>query len=972
MHLFRRKDKHPSPQPGAPEIPGLNLPGNQSFVSLAGAHRYGVTDRQAGAAAGTDMDGKGANGSTLPSAMPTDRKFGTMQNLSSAQSGQPDKSTPATVGHQPQSSSMSRSMSQGAVPYHLPWTRNLTMEQGKATDAAKDGEAIEQADTAKDKPKGREVSSATAPLTSPQSTTTASRRKMGPPPSAFHNAAGSLPGLFNQPLDFRTSPASLAQPSPSQRRQVIDTARRMSLKRSKAPIELNLMLVGATGTGKTSFVRSLLATCDLSLCSDESKVAAAMFGIAQDLRHPTHDTNPITPLRTSKYDILSGIDLHPNSLIPIAALESGAHLNGRNGYGGARPQSVFSTRMSTMSGLGGGRVQLSVCDTPGMDLELEDEFEIERKVSAMLRHLEDRLGKTLSEESKVQRQARGDGHIHLVLYFIDPRFMVEQVAARRQRRDQARYASAAAAARLDEKAKEEKQRQHRERPHTAQADVRRSRSTSLSAQAAPAALQASNGSLNKQARTAQLRESMEAVRAQSARRESVQKRPTSKDSTISASAGAPTAAAFSPTRGATGQHVDDQEVDVEGLSQQQISILARLSERANVLPVIAKADTLTQAQLDEVRTVVRNSIVRANLDLGAFEVDSGRRKKKATSERSVRGQMAAATVAQAAKAAKAEDDATETAESSNDSPLTAAPVKVIRIKSRRSYSATGGERMAASASGHSLMSGHGAENGTDDGHSALGHTAPLFDGPEEDDADEVPPPDALSKMIPFTLFVPEPVRVRERQARPTSPERQMSMNSIAENLPPVPPLPRGLAKIKKQSPPGSASTNGEPDQIARQAENSEEVLEKGTGEIDSSVEVAETGGARQSLESASVHPSQGGTAALAALSHVPFTPPSPSHRFRRDFRFGHANMLDTRHCDFSLMRTCILGSHVDVLRESTALRYERFRSQRLELRRLTRQGEQDGRLTKDRKANRVIATHMQPHYLRCDLHLHSS
>ena len=57
--------------------------------------------------------------------------------------------------------------------------------------------------------------------------------------------------------------------SPDASRRAVDVARRMSLKKSKAPAKFNLLIVGGQGTGKTTFIRTLLDTLDLSACTPD-------------------------------------------------------------------------------------------------------------------------------------------------------------------------------------------------------------------------------------------------------------------------------------------------------------------------------------------------------------------------------------------------------------------------------------------------------------------------------------------------------------------------------------------------------------------------------------------------------------------------------------------------------------------------------------------------------------------------------
>ncbi len=59
--------------------------------------------------------------------------------------------------------------------------------------------------------------------------------------------------------------------SPDAARRAVDMARRKSLKKSKAPHTFNVLLIGAKGAGKTTFVRTLLDTVDLGACSLQAR-----------------------------------------------------------------------------------------------------------------------------------------------------------------------------------------------------------------------------------------------------------------------------------------------------------------------------------------------------------------------------------------------------------------------------------------------------------------------------------------------------------------------------------------------------------------------------------------------------------------------------------------------------------------------------------------------------------------------------
>ncbi|KAJ2985268.1 hypothetical protein NUW54_g10205 [Trametes sanguinea] len=65
---------------------------------------------------------------------------------------------------------------------------------------------------------------------------------------------------------------------------------------------------------------------------------------------------------------------------------------------------------------------------------------------------------------------------------------------------------------------------------------------------------------------------------------------------------------------------DDEDESGENLSMSPIDIrvIRRLAARANVLPVIAKADSLTDGKLAAIKKVVRRDLHAANLDFGVF------------------------------------------------------------------------------------------------------------------------------------------------------------------------------------------------------------------------------------------------------------------------------------------------------------------------------------------------------------------
>lgn len=268
---------------------------------------------------------------------------------------------------------MSRSKSQPqALPYHRPWNRNLSSVEAPVPE--------------------EETPSMIASQSLPGQT-----MKLSLSQSSYSN--GSITSPSPIPIkDFRVSPYAFPSPTPAQRKQMIDTARRTTLRKAKAPSEYNILVMGAIKTGKTSWIRTMLSTMNLDACSDENILAAANFGISTLSNHYTRETDPITPLPTKTIQSLEGIELQPSSLLPLSSLAQGyasqhsklsmpSHSSSRG--------SIFSSGTAS----GNKRVQLTMCDTPGIDFEYEDDFEIERKVAGIARHVEDKLAKTMNEVS---------------------------------------------------------------------------------------------------------------------------------------------------------------------------------------------------------------------------------------------------------------------------------------------------------------------------------------------------------------------------------------------------------------------------------------------------------------------------------------------------------------------------------------------------------------------------------------------
>ncbi|GLB38335.1 putative TRAFAC class TrmE-Era-EngA-EngB-Septin- like GTPase superfamily, septin GTPase family protein [Lyophyllum shimeji] len=152
------------------------------------------------------------------------------------------------------------------------------------------------------------------------------------------------------------------------RKSNVPTVGRYSQRRARVPPAFNLMVVGGKGTGKTSFLRLLLDTADISPTATVDQRAA----LDAYLRGTTKATQSIQ----------------------TACIE------------------ICESRFD--------RVLLSVIDTPGLDFGEGKELKLERQVNSIIKYVDAQYADTLSEESKVVRKNRGDQHIHVCIYMIDP------------------------------------------------------------------------------------------------------------------------------------------------------------------------------------------------------------------------------------------------------------------------------------------------------------------------------------------------------------------------------------------------------------------------------------------------------------------------------------------------------------------------------------------------------------------------
>ncbi|KAI6042688.1 Septin-domain-containing protein [Pisolithus marmoratus] len=139
-------------------------------------------------------------------------------------------------------------------------------------------------------------------------------------------------------------------------------------RKNRNPPAFNLMVVGGCGTGKTSLLRLLLDTSEISSsASAEQRVSLQRF-LQGELKQTQTINTACVEISESRYD----------------------------------------------------KVLLTVIDTPGLDFSQGRELIVERQVTSIIKYIDQQYADTMIEESKVVRQSREDQHIHLCIFMIDP------------------------------------------------------------------------------------------------------------------------------------------------------------------------------------------------------------------------------------------------------------------------------------------------------------------------------------------------------------------------------------------------------------------------------------------------------------------------------------------------------------------------------------------------------------------------
>ncbi|KIK99863.1 hypothetical protein PAXRUDRAFT_822315 [Paxillus rubicundulus Ve08.2h10] len=394
------------------------------------------------------------------------------------------------------------------------------------------------------------------------------------------------------------------------------TTNRRTHRKNRTPPAFNLMVVGARGTGKTSLLRLLLDTAEISPTATEDQRTAWDRFLKGGLKHTQSINTACVEIRESRYD----------------------------------------------------RVLLTVIDTPGLDFSPGQELSVERQVTSVIRYLDEQYADTMNEESKVVRQSKGDQHVHLCIFMIDP----SSVMSKNPRRGQSS---------LPEK--------------------------------------------------------------------------TVSETTISLSS--PIVA--SPQADQPGEYLGDLV-----MSPAELRVIRRLSTRVNVLPVIAKADSLTDETLSAVKKAVRVGLEQAHLDFGVF---SGPKPRDETFSQPLSEEGATATNGQY-HGANGTAKNTSSHDQQNGDSHAATEVDVTKERTSRSVITLKGTRMTRSRS----------RSRRDLSAVAQDEREPQY--PDETDEESVAnirfsaqtvTRTHLDTLLPFAFIAPEPFSSpRPRQLSPITPE----------------------------------------------------------------------------------------------------------------------------------------------------------------------------------------------------------
>ncbi|KAI1793414.1 Septin-domain-containing protein [Ganoderma leucocontextum] len=526
------------------------------------------------------------------------------------------------------------------------------------------------------------------------------------------------------------------------------TRQRANQKRNRNPTTFNLMVAGAQGTGKTSLLRLLLDTADVSPTATADQKAAMDRFLRGSTKRTVAIQSACVEICESKYD----------------------------------------------------RLLLSVIDTPGLDFQEGHELKMERQVSTIVKYLDSQFADTMNEESKVVRQSKGDQHIHLCIYMIDPSSVVTEGTRRGQSSFPAKIRS---------------------------------------------------------------------------------------ETTVSYKP---------PDLSSMSEETDSEEEEDENgltMSPVDIRVLRRIAARTNILPVVARADSLTDGKLAAVKKAIHRDLHAADIDFGVF------------------GPIA-------------------------DDP-----------KSPDGHNANG-HNHTNSISNVSEVSAEPATNSTSNGHATPEPSTQAEENGEdqEQQAQAERPSRPVIKLRP-TRFTRRPSRSRSRlemsEMALAEDPNSLELVNDTESVASVRFSAHIVAKTDLSAHLPFALIT--PEHARRR--HGKSVVAASPSSVSGYGAAGEAASRRASTL---VAPSEDGHAQSATAPASPSTPASLRHYpylqgppadlrgvFVRRFRWGTVDVLDPEHCDFPAMRTAVMSTHIKLLKLRTKeVLYEKYRTEKLLARRATR------------------------------------
>lgn len=400
--------------------------------------------------------------------------------------------------------------------------------------------------------------------------------------------------------------------------------------------------------------------------------------------------------------------------------------------------------------------------------------------------------------------------------------------------------------------------------------------------------------------------------------------------------------------------VDKKDASIEKPQEERLTmdpadirVIRRLSERVNVLPIIARADVLTDEKLTAARKAVRRDLHEAKINFGIFgpiKVD------EETSEMSTNGSTDRdAGSIESNKRGSQSDEGIGAEESDDDVPLAssapaendnagaaderrARPVVKLNPAHRAPARSTSRSRLALSDRGSESEDKRAPISLADLASDAAGAGETLAAIRFSAGWLASNAPREIAEAMPFAVVMPEaPVggslRVRSRALKPpvVAPLRPVSAYSVDST--------RGGSVYARS--PGAQS---EPDtHIA--------YLPSSAG---SAVDGEAVNGAGEKDEDRGTPTPTASVRHAPSMDHLPQTPthahPHLHHEprdlrgvFVRRFRWGCVDVLNPEHCDFAALRTAVLSTHFKVLKLNTKeVLYEKYRTEKLLARRATR------------------------------------